>query len=104
MTVELPLVTGWLLPWDPLRLLKHKVLVLGSTLEWNREDATEQQTHNGVKGIESGACDVWGTYGKWSALSAVLQAMDRGAAHSSARGMHSLLRVLACIATTDEWL
>ena len=40
MTVELPLVTGWLLPWDPLRLLKHMVLVLGSTLEWNREDAT----------------------------------------------------------------
>ena len=44
MTVELPLVTGWLLPWDPVRLRKLIVLGLESILEGRREVYMSVQT------------------------------------------------------------
>ena len=53
MTVELPLVTGWLLPWDPLRLRKFMAVVLGSILEVEKEEVTflalDTHTVEGVK-------------------------------------------------------
>ena len=53
MTVELPLVTGWLLPWDPLRLRKLMAVVLGSILEVEKEEVTflalDTHTVEGVK-------------------------------------------------------
>ena len=54
MTVELPLVTGWLLPWDPLRLRKLMAVVLGSILEVEKEEVTflALDTHTHSRGSE----------------------------------------------------